>query len=180
MAQVPNFDAVEWYWQIEPVSKYLELVLAQNIHFLTSFRKEEIINLEHPTCRFTTADACQYSSFRDKFRTLPLNQEQQFRLAVNATVAERYAKPQASKSWYFRTKPVSDVLPFEVGDYVTLQTERQGVYMVLNMDEVASTLMLVSAVHKIDEQRTYCCGKTVRVHNDRVSSHPFEIQEHQL
>ena len=180
MAQIPNFDAVEWFWQIEPVSKYLELVLAQDIRFLTSFRQEELIDLDLPSCRFTTSDACVYSRFRDKFKLLPLGEEQQFRLAVNGTVAERYAKPLASKSWYFKRKSVTDILPFDVGDYVALQTEQQGIYLVLDRDQVASTLMLIGSVHKIDELRTFCCGKTIRVHNDRISSYPYEIQEHLL
>lgn len=180
MAQIPNFEAVEWFWQIEPVSKYLELVLAEDIRFATSFRKEELHEFDHNACRFSTSDASIYCAFRDKFKLLPLNEEQQFRLAINGTVAEKYARPMASKSWYFKTKPTSDVMPFDVGDYVTVQAEQQGLYLVLETDDVASILMLISKVHKIDELRTICCGKTIRVHNDRVSSFPYEIQEHQL
>ena len=170
---------VDWHWLIEE-SGLLTLQLTEQFLFQTPFKQTELTsNCQSGSC-FTTSDAFVYSLHRDKFAPLPISEEHAFTLAVCATVSTNYLKPMANKSWYFKEASSDLSKPVHVGDWVSLNTSEEAIYLVLNTDTTASDVMLVSKSHRIDEQRQFKMGKPVRVHNDRLSPVYYELQEHQL
>jgi len=180
VAQISNFDAVEWHWKIAGEDEALYLVLTADIEFRTRFGLASLLGFSVDGQTFSTQDACIYSEYREQFKSLPLNEEGRFSLAINATVARLYIKPLANKSWYFSPTYEANVRTLGRGDYVSAQALSQGLYLVLDTDESTSTIMLLSSGHRIDENRHFLRGKTLRVHNDRLSLELYQIQEQQL
>ena len=180
MAQQSNFDAVDWRWEIAGEEGRLYLLLTASIRFATAFKNDALRLPDGASHPFSMADASYYSELRHKFARLPLNEEQQFTLAINATAAHQYLKPLASKSWYFFIARSDAPRPFQVGDYVSTQAKSTGLYLVLDTDTSTSTIFLMSEKQQIDEQRWFHRGTTLRVHNTRLILEPYEIQEHQL
>lgn len=171
---------VDWNWLINSDTNGLELKLADNITFKTGIKGSELNGNCYDGGCFTTSDAFVYSLHRDKFATLPINEEHAFTLAINATVATHYLRPLATKSWYFELANNDLCRPVQAGDWVSLNAINEAIYLVLNTDNTASDIMLVSSEHQIDDQRVFVRGKTLRVHNDRLNPVLYEIQEHQL
>lgn len=173
-------NKVDWHWLIEEETGVVKLQLTKEYLFTTPFKQTELTsNCQSGNC-FTTSDAFVYSLHRDKFASLPINEEQAFTLAICATIATNYLKPLATKSWYFKEASSDFTKPIHVGDWVSLNTSEEAIYLVLNTDTTASDIMLVSRTHQIDGSRHYQMGKPLRVHNDRLSPVLYELQEHQL
>ena len=178
--QCANFEAVDWQWQWHGSKETLLLRLAPDIQFETLYTSQQLLGIPVSGQGFSTSDAKVYSEYRDKFKSLPLNQQAQFTLAVNATVASLYLKPQATKSWVFQPSLEADISRIQVGQYVKAMAVDEGLYLVLDTDDTASTLFLMSRWHKIDENRWFERGKIIKVHNDRLRIEPYHIQEQDL
>jgi cell division protein ZapC len=169
-----------WQWFIDPDTDELQLELSSNIRFGTQFKSSELINSDLNHKGFSTSDAFVYSLYRDKFKDLPIDEEQAFTLAVSATISVQYLKPLATKSWYFSLAHNDLNLPIKQGDWVVLNAQSEAIYLVLDASEHASNIMLMSKIHYIDDNKTFSKGKTLRVHNDRMLPILYELQEHQL
>ena len=181
MAQISNFEAVAWRWRVNETDQRLHLVLATDIEFPTQFDLAALLQFNPQGQTFTAQDAEIYSQYREQFKSLPLDEEGKFTLAINATVARQYSKPLATKSWYFmQGNADATALKLSSGDYICAQAYGLGLYLVLDTDPSASTLMLMSKEHAIDPQRRFQRGKLVRVHNDRLIPHSGPILEQDL
>ena len=155
------------------------MCLAEGISFETVFRTEDLQDTESQFC-FSTTDAFIYSLYREKFQSLPLNEERAFSLSVYATIARHYLKPQATKSWYFQPSSEPQLGGIKAGDWVTAQGLHPAIYLVLDADESACDVMLISREHHLDENRFLTEGKVVMVHKDRIAPVLFNIEESQL
>ena len=169
-----------WQWSVDKNSECLQLHLSNDICFPTQFKANELLNTDVINKNFSTSDAFVYSLYRDKFKEIPINEEQAFTLAISATISSQYLKPLATKSWYFALAQNDLNLPIKQGDWVVLNAETEAVYLVLDTSEHASNVMLITKAHKIDDNKTFYNGKTLRVHNDRMLPILYELQEHQL
>lgn len=172
-------NGASWNWQVDHQSGFLTLSLCQDIVFKTVFKVEELQSSEL-SFAFSTTDAFIYSLYRDKFRSLHLDEESEFTLAIFATVARHYLKPQATKSWYFKpsTEPQAGLI--KEGDWVTAEGLSSAIYLVIAAEQTACDIMLVSKEHQLDENRFLSRGKVLRVHRDRIAPVLFKIEESQL
>lgn len=171
---------VDWNWLINSDTERLELKLSDDIVFETPFKPRELNGLCYDGACFTTSDAFVYSLHRDKFSSLPITEEHAFVLAICATVASHYLSPLAIRSWHFHRANNDLSRPVQQGDWAVLNAKNEAIYLVINVEETASDVLLISSSHQIDEQRTFHRGKALRVHNDRLTPVLYKLQEHQL
>ena len=169
-----------WYWLVDDSSGSFLLKLSEDVVFPTVYKASELINSFQDEQCFTTSDAFLYSLFRDKFSAVAMDEQQAFTLAVNATVANHYLKPQAIKSWFFAVAQHKEKKIIRQGDWVALNAKEQAIYLVLDTDQHASNVILVSERHVIDDSRLYIRGKALRVHNDRLTPVSHQLQDYQL
>lgn len=172
-------NGASWNWLVDHQSGCLTLSLSQDIVFKTIFRAEELQGSES-NFSFSTTDAFTYSLYRDKFRSLNLDEESEFSLAIFATIARHYLKPQATKSWYFKPSSEPQVGLIKEGDWVSAEGLHSAIYLVIGADENACDIMLVSKEHQLDGNRFLSRGKVLRVHRDRIAPVLFKIEESQL
>ncbi len=173
-------NGASWQWNIDSETQNLRLQLTEEISFVTQFKRSELIEEDFQNKPFSTSDAFVYSLYRDKFSSLPIDEEQAFTLALSATVSSHYLRPLATKSWFFDLANNDLSRPIQQGDWVTLNAANEAIYLVIDTDQTASNIVLVSKKHVIDEHKTFEKGKALRVHNDRMSPVLYELQEHQL
>lgn len=159
-------NEIDWRWLSDVDSNNLVLLLTDEIHFQTALSLNQSL-LSSELEAFTTEDAKVYSAFREKLQELNINEQDQFSIAVNATAACNYQTTLATKSWYFLPQERNFNELFG-GDIVIAEAKKQCYYIVLDSDEVTSTIMLISHQHPIDEGRSFYQGDTIKVHNDRL------------
>ena len=173
---------LHWCWKINQQNNKLELWLADKVSFLTTLTTDQLnISLENEAVPFTTEDAELYTAFRDILLNTSLDQQSQFTVAINAAAACNYLKPLAPKSWLFDVQNKNAEIEFFGGDFIQVEThlvDRKSVdegaeasltatYMILEPEASASTAILLSPQHYIDQHRTYHCGQIIKAHNDR-------------
>lgn len=172
MVRLQN-NLVNWYWQIDSDSSRFVLCLSKDIEFPTLFCRQQLALNSALPIAFTTEDAEVYSAFRDLLSLSKLDQQQQFTLAVNATVGCNYLTPCATKSWLFMPMNNQELglgqqVSFKCGDVVETQSMSPGYYLVLDSDEHTSTIILLSEQQQVDTNRVFNQGQVVKVHNDRL------------
>jgi hypothetical protein len=175
-----NKNGSEWAWRINPDQHRLQLKLSGEIVFDTCFKKAEVDAALEYGKPFSTSDAFVYSLYRDKLKTIPLTEQAQFTLAINATISDHYLKPQATKSWFFKANNEPSPIPVKQGDWVQLVTNDVALYLVLDCNESTAKIMLVGREHSVDDTRVFQRGKVLRVHSDRLRPVMFKIQEDML
>lgn len=160
-------NLVNWYWKIDINTDRFVLCLTSDILFPTFFCRQQLSILPSPQSPFTTEDAGLYTAFRDLLVITSLNEQAQFTIAINATAACNYSIPSASKSWLF--EPLSKQnTRFECGDIVETQSLTVGYYLVLDSNDLTSSIILLSQQQTVDTNRVFKQGQVVKVHNDRL------------
>ena len=160
-------NLVNWYWKIDINTDRFVLCLTSDIEFPTFFCRQQLSTLSSPQPSFTTEDASLYSSFRELLATTTLDQQAQFTIAINATAACNYSIPCASKSWFFQPLTKQNQ-QFECGDIVEAESLTVGYYLVLDSNDLTSSIILLSKQQTIDTNRVFKQGQVLKVHNDRL------------
>jgi hypothetical protein len=153
--------------------------LNDDIHFPTFFCRQQLSSSSFNTSAqssekvsdFTTEDAALYTEFRELLASSRLDQQAQFTIAVNATAACNYVAPSATKSWFFT--PLNRYnIGFQSGDIVEAQAITTGYYLVLESDDLTSSIILLSEQQTVDTNRVFKQGHVIKVHNDRLEKKP--------
>lgn len=88
--------------------------------------------------------------------------------AMNAVSARRFFKPIMPQSWYFL--PSSARLTLSELILVELDTpEDSGLFLILDQDDSAALVMLVSESLTLTEHKTMTRGSVIRVMEDRIA-----------
>ena len=160
-------NLVNWYWQVDVNSDEFILNLSNDIQFPTLFSRQQLLTTSQKHIPFTTEDAVIYSRFRELLALTKLTPQAQFFIAVNATAVHNYLGAYATKSWLFETIG-NPGFYFESGDIVETESKSIGYYLVIDGDELTSTIILLSEQQLIDTNRVFNQGQVIRVHNDRL------------
>lgn len=158
---------MNWYWKIDVDTDEFVLNLSNDIKFPTFFSRKQLLTLTQQHIPFTTEDAIVYSRFRELLELTQLDPQAQFSIAVNGTAVCNYLAAYATKSWLFETIGNKGFC-FDSGDIVETESKSTGYYLVLDSDELTSTIMLLSKQQQIDTNRIFNQGQVLRVHNDRL------------
>ncbi len=160
-------NLVNWYWKIDISTDRFVLCLTSDIEFPTLFCRQQLSTFPSTQCPFTAEDASVYSAFRELLATTTLNEQAQFTIATNAVAACNYSMPSASKSWFFQPLNKHNNR-FECGDIVETESLTTGYYLVLDSNELTSSIILLSHQQTIDTNRVFKQGQVIKVHNDRL------------
>lgn len=141
--------------------------------FLTPYGEDCLIPDALQTMQFGTCHADFYNDvIRELSANLNLTEPQMVQVALNATAKAFFTLPTMPKSWHFQ---VSQTIVFsrkgKLCQLVNNQGE-SGLVLVVEADQDASVVMLLSQNLALSEYKQLECFQTIKVMNDRLSPLP--------
>ena len=167
----------QWRWQFCQQNNQLSLDIDPTMAFTTAFQSKHLTNEIFDDTAFSITDAQYYQCITSQLQALECwSEPQMVQIALNATAALRFYKPQMPKSWFFKTNEVALHFAQEVSQNTTqlLYTKHgNGEFLIVEQNESAAVCMLLSESLQLNESKSMAQFDIIKVMNDRL----FKVEE---